>query len=61
MKYQPVFSSKNNVSGCFISSIFDNLDEAQNFSASLDQMLEEFDYLKNNERHASGAKYTTTA
>lgn len=59
MKYQPVFSSKNNVSGCFISSIFDNLDEAQNFSASLDQMLEEFDYLKNNERHASGAKYTT--
>ena len=31
MKYQPVFSSKNNVSGCFISSIFDNLDEAQNF------------------------------
>lgn len=59
MRYQPVFSGKNNVSGCFISSIFDNLDEAQTFSASLDQMLEEFDYLKNNERHPGGAKYTT--
>lgn len=59
MKYQPVLGKKNNVSGCFVSSIFDNLDEAQNFSASLDQMLEEFEYLKNTERNPGGAKYTT--
>lgn len=58
MKYQPILDKKENVSGCFITSIFENLDEAQNFSASLDQMLEEFDYLKNNERHGGGAKYT---
>lgn len=57
MRYQPVLDKKQNVAGCFITSIFENLDEAQNFSASLEQMLEEFDYLKNNERHG-GAKYT---
>lgn len=61
MRYQPVFSEGHDISGCFITSIFENLDEAQSFSASLENMLEEFDYLKSNGRNTGGAKYTTAS
>ncbi len=57
MKYQPVFDEENNVTGCLITSIFSNIEEAQEFSKKLDMILEEFDYLKSPERSASGAKY----
>ena len=57
MKYQPVFDEEKNVSGCLITSLFSRLEEAQDFSKKLDQILEEFQYLKSPERGSSGAKY----
>ena len=58
MKYQPVFDEEKNVSGCLITSLFSRLEEAQDFSKKLDQILEEFQYLKSPERGSSGAKYS---
>ena len=58
MKYQPVFDEEKNVSGCLITSLFSRLEEAQDFSKKLDQILEEFQYLKSPERSSSGAKYS---
>jgi transcriptional regulator with PAS, ATPase and Fis domain len=59
MKYQPVTDKKNNISGCLITSIFENLDEANNFSDRMLQIKEESEYLKRNNREKGGAKYTT--
>ena len=58
MKYQPVFDEEKNVSGCLITSLFSRLEEAQDFSKKLDQILPEFQYLKSPERGSSGAKYS---
>ena len=58
MKYQPVFDEEKNVSGCLITSLFSRLEEAQDFSKKLDQILKEFQYLKSPERGSSGAKYS---
>ncbi|MGN1350287.1 MAG: sigma-54 interaction domain-containing protein [Anaerovoracaceae bacterium] len=58
MRYQPVVDKKKNITGCLIWSIFDTLDEAQNFCASLEQMLEEFEYLKEHGSERKSAKYT---
>ena len=58
MKYQPVFDEEKNVSGCLITSLFSRLEEAQDFSKKLDQILEEFQYLESPERGSSGAKYS---
>lgn len=57
MKYQPVKDDKKEVIGCFVSSIFDNLDEAQYFAGMISQIMEEFDYYENSERSAASAKY----
>ena len=46
------------MSGCLITSLFSRLEEAQDFSKKLDQILEEFQYLKSPERGSSGAKYS---
>ena len=59
MKYRPVLDKDSNVTGCIATSLFDSLEEAKNFSASLDSMLEEFDYLKENPYAGGNAKYTT--
>ena len=58
MKYQPVFDEEKNVSGCLITSLFSRLEEAQDFSKKLDQILKEFQYLKSPERGSSGANYS---
>lgn len=56
MRYKPIFHNEN-IIGCLITSVFDNLDEAQNFSGKLEQILDEFEYLRSGERINSGAKY----
>lgn len=61
LRYQPIHGDDGNICGCFVTSIFENLDEAQNFSSNLDQMLEEFEYLKNIDPKSGGAKYTTSS
>ncbi len=58
MKYQPVFDEEGNISGCLITSLFAGIDEAQDFTKKLDQILEEFEYLKSPERSSSGARYS---
>ena len=45
MKYQPVLDEEGNISGCLITSLFRGLDEAQDFTKKMDQILEEFEYL----------------
>ena len=57
MKYQPVRNSKNDVIGCLVTSIFDNIDEAQNFAGTINQIIEEFNYFENTERAIGSAKY----
>lgn len=58
MKYQPIRDDrKKEVIGCFVTSIFDNLDEAQNFAGVISQIMEEFDYFENSERPVASAKY----
>ena len=59
MKYQPVFDEEKKcerLSHHF--SLFSRLEEAQDFFKKLDQILEEFQYLKSPERGSSGAKYS---
>ena len=57
MKYQPIRNTKNDVIGCLVTSIFDDLDEAQNFAGMMSDIMEEFDYFDNSDRPIASAKY----
>lgn len=57
MRYSPIMDENGVVSGCFISSLFGNIDEAQTFGERLEHILEEFSYLKNVNIEGGSAKY----
>ncbi|MGP1442174.1 MAG: sigma-54 interaction domain-containing protein [Anaerovoracaceae bacterium] len=59
MRYRPIMDENGIVTGCFISSLFNNIDEAQIFGERLEHILEEFSYLKSMEIEGGSAKYST--
>ncbi len=57
MRYQPVFDDERNVTGCFITSVFDSLDEARDFADRLDKIPEGSDHIRSHVRMNGSAKY----
>ncbi|MCR4600326.1 MAG: sigma 54-interacting transcriptional regulator [Clostridia bacterium] len=57
MKYTPIKDSDNEITGCLVTSIFSDMDEAQAFNERFEHIMEEFGYISDHSDFSGMAKY----